>query len=393
VRPQRSPAIAATEKRLAAELIGEVAAWWSRRQGLLRNMEETDACDWQRLASLERRMVHALVGLRIAPKDVSELTAPGLKKQGPATLYVWAATHLPDATDSLAQLAGKNPHLDLAILEAVEHNSSSTDLRTLVTLWLARPDPLGDIAVCLAGRHGIPVARDRLQIAVARLGATAPVLWSQVLARLGNPSDGIRLQSWLASAAAEDAELIATAWVHLSGEVALAELRRNAAPWAAAAVLSAAVGNLAGRAQEFQANRAYCYALAMAGEPSAFPVLLARLDGHPDALAAARALDLITGAALLNEQGTLTLARAPWEAWIKAIGGRFFSGKRFRLGRLRDSAGTLEALKRSTLPFSLRRCLVREWEREQRRTLMDVDMLVVQQERALSEASRALSPR
>jgi hypothetical protein len=63
------------------------------------------------------------------------------------------------------------------------------------------------------------------------------------------------------------------------------------------------------------------------------------------------------------------------------------------LGRLRDSAGTLEALKRSTLPFSLRRCLVREWEREQRRTLMDVDMLVVQQERALSEASRALSPR
>jgi 3-oxoacyl-[acyl-carrier-protein] synthase-1 len=392
-RPPRLPAIAATEKGLAAEMIDEVAAWWHRRHGLLRDLEVADACDWHSVASLEGRMVHALVGLRTALKDVAELTAAGLKEQDPATLYVWAATNLPSATATLAQLAGQNPRLDLAILEAAEHISSATEIPALVTSWLARPDPLGDIAVCLASRHGIPVARDRAQVAVARLGAAAPVLGAQLLSRLGNPNDGIRLQSWLVRAVAEDAEPIAAAWVHLSGEVALAELRRNTAPWAATAALSGAVGNLAARAQEFQESRAYCYALAMAGEPSGLPVLLGRLGGHPDALAAARALDLITGAALRDEVGALTLSRASWETWIKANGARFSNGKRFRLGQLRDSAATLAALKRTTFPPSLRRCLVREWEREQGRPLMDVDRLVVQQERALSEASRALLSR
>ena len=328
-----------------------------------------------------------------APKEVEELTAVGLEAKDPGTLYVWARANLPQGLARLAEFAGHDPLLDLAIVDALEHSYAHAELGSLVSACLARTDPLGDLAVLLASRHGLEVARERLQVAVGRLGPTAPVVWAHALERLGSGSDCIRLQSWLGTVADDDKQAIAQVWLRLGGEAVQGELRRLATPWAVAAELMTTSGGLASRDREFPVNQAYCYALGLTGEPTGVQVLLARLDAHPDAVAAARALDLLTGAGLVDGEAKLTSARAPWETWLAANASHFASGRRLRLGQACDPATTLLALQRPTLPPSLRWHLVREWERDQRKALLlDVDMLVAHQERVLSESTRTPAP-
>jgi hypothetical protein len=382
-----------SEEALVTEMIAEAARWWSYRLARLKDLEEASACDWRRLAPLEQRLDQVLSGVCAAPKHVEEITAARMRDKDPAALYIWARVNLPQGLVRLSEFAGQGPLVDLAIVQALEHSFTHTELSARVAEWLTLSNPFGDLAVLLASRHGLSVGRDRLQMATARLGPRDPVRWAHVLERLGNDSDCIRLQSWLGGVEGDEKQEIAQVWLHLGAEVARSELRRVGQPWAVAADFLTAPGDLASRAPEFPQNHAFCYALGLSGEAAGIEVLLARLDDHPDAMAAARALDLLTGVGIPGIGEKLPTERVLWEGWLAASVSRFASMKRMRLGQPCDSTTTLAALQRPSLPPSLRRHLVREWECQQGKALLlDVDMLVAHQEQALLAALRAASP-
>jgi hypothetical protein len=381
---------------MVGEILGNVGFWWKERPKHLLALESAPGRDWRSLAGIEERLTQATAALSAVMGILTEVVGSALHEGDQPSVYAWMragmrASASDDVTAMAAQLAGKDPKLDLAILEAVEHSGPfGARAGAVASTWLARDDELGDLGVLLAARHDVPVPGPRLRLAAGRSWERHPARWTYALARMGNAVDGIRLQSWLATAAPEVREDVATAWIRLCGDVALRELRqRPLEPWMLVPILLSGVkgGEFVDRSKQFPECEAYCHALGIAGDSAAFEVLLPRLDAHPDASAAACALELITGAALPADQGGLSSSRAAWEAWLGLNRSRFPSGKPFRLGQSPSAQVTLACLNRSTLSPSMRQRLVDELAIRNRISLtLDPDMLVRHQEQVLNEA-------
>ncbi len=358
---------------IVSELLADTCFLYEQRAYLRSQRELTPEAGWAAIESCERRLERRIDMLDVA-EDIA-LTQCAEQSPGPGLAYVlarlWLARTMIEALpENLDALALAQDDVFAAARAALAHAAGPHAAR-LAKLLCARErsGPLRKLGLALCADVGVAPGR-----AWRALADDGPALWGELfpraLGRLGKVEDADLLTAWLNSEDAACQQAAAFAFLRLDRYAARAQLwsLRDCPGFLVPLALATEPGEqamLLETCRWFANDPAACTALGMFGTAEAVGILLERLDAHPCASEAARALHLITGRAVIDdvlrerrldddwlsevelaarqagdaEVGVereqikqLVRTRAGWQPWCDAHAKRFSAEQRARLG-------------------------------------------------------------
>lgn len=432
-----APPFDAVDRSALAEMFEDAKFLYDLRLALIGNLARDPLLGWPRAGEIEERIEAMIDGLLAAGAEGPPFAEAAWADGSPSALFVGVRVlaGFEQWEPLLARLAAtsfKAPAPRAAVVLALGQSlCDRPDAEAMLAKLFAADRKLAALVCETAAALGLapPAGATAAMPELARQPTVG--VFSATFGTLAARAEARWIAHWLPQALPPAREEMAIAWLKADGAGARKALAGQLAqPWALSALA------LAGEATVGPALKALSGAPAGAGltgsgwltlgwwgDPAHVPTLIARLDGDPQPDAVAQALELITGAGLIEEAtverrvaddelteternatGTapaierepvrrLSQNRAAWSAWWQANGGRFPPGSSHRAGRPAGVEATLAALRLQTLPPVVRRRLADELTvRFAVRTAFDPGQPVRLQERWLARAAMTTRP-
>lgn len=382
------------DSAIVAELLSDTCFLYEQRSYLRAQHALLPEAGWGAVESVERRLERRLDMLDVA-EDIA-LTRGAEESEGPGLTYVlvrlWLAhAALEELPEKLANLALEQDDTFAAVRAALAHAASGQAARVAKLLCAPTRDaPLRKLGLWLCADLGVSP-----NVAWQALASQGPAMWGEAfpraLAQLGKAEHCALLTPWLDADDVASQHAAALAYLQLDRYAARAQLwsLRDSPGYLKALALATEANEqalLLETCQWFDKEPSACIALGMLGTVEAMALLLERLDAHPCASDAARALHLITGytpmADVVHERRLdddwlsstelaareagdqevgiererkreLMRTRAAWQPFYDAHAKRFAAGQRARLGQSFSSASGRAALANGQLAESV----------------------------------------